>query len=276
MRIQGTPSDTLTGHSEPINQAVFLPNNHLASCSEDEAIKVWDTASGEELFTLKGHTGVVYSLAILLNGWLASSSEDKKIKIWNLQEEREVENAAKDTKEISFRWKCSRTETWSAIPWTTPSRYGTRISPRTTSWWPSLGMETRQGLCFSKSSQTTVWLHSHVTKTIWKRPHSEFGIQMTDNWSKHFQLGSRLCGQYSPLSNGQTAIGAANGTIKIIDLDDVSKTRTKEKAYKRTVSSLLQLSNGNLVSAGADRESSRFIFSIKVWDILGLTLLQHV
>ena len=78
------------------------------------------------------------------------------------------------------------------------------------------------------------------------------------------------------LSNDQTAIGTDHGSIKIIDLDDESKTRNKEKAHEGYVSSLLQLTNGNLVSAGQDRESSSCIYSIKVWDISHMTLLQHV
>ena len=78
------------------------------------------------------------------------------------------------------------------------------------------------------------------------------------------------------LSNAQIAIGANSGTIKIIDLDDESKTRTKEKAFEGSVTSLLQLSNVHLVSAGKDRESSSLIYSIKVWDISNMTLLQQV
>ena len=78
------------------------------------------------------------------------------------------------------------------------------------------------------------------------------------------------------LSNGQIAIGAMDGTIKIIDLDDESKARTKEKAHEKVVTSLLQLPNGNLVSAGGDRESSSLIYSIKVWNVSNMALLQHV
>ena len=90
MKIQDTPSKTLTGHSQLIYQAILLPNNLLVSCSEDETIKVWDTTSGEDLFTLKAHTDRVYSLAILPNGWLTSGSRDKTIKVWNLQDKKEV------------------------------------------------------------------------------------------------------------------------------------------------------------------------------------------
>ena len=53
-------------------------------------IKVWDIASGKQLFTLQGHSNLIYSLALLANGWLASSSADKTIKLWDLEEEKEV------------------------------------------------------------------------------------------------------------------------------------------------------------------------------------------
>ena len=50
------------------------------------------------------------------------------------------------------------------------------------------------------------------------------------------------------LSNDQVAIGSGDGKIKIIDLEDQSKTQIREKAHA-TVFCLLQLPNGNLVSA---------------------------
>ena len=63
-----------------------MPNHRLVSCSEDETIKIWDTASGKDLFTLKGHTSRLFSIVILPNGWLASGSKDKTIKLWDRRE----------------------------------------------------------------------------------------------------------------------------------------------------------------------------------------------
>ena len=72
--------------------------------------------------------------------------------------------------------------------------------------------------------------------------------------------------------NDQIAMGTEQGTIKIIDLNDQSKTKIKEKAHDHSISCLLQLSNGNLASAGIDTESSAQM--IKLWKLADMSLLQ--
>ena len=90
MQLQEQPSRTLNRHSDWIRQIKFLADGCLATSSDDQAIKVWNTTSGEELFTLKGHVGPIYSIAVLPNHWLASGSGDKSVKVWDLEERVEV------------------------------------------------------------------------------------------------------------------------------------------------------------------------------------------
>ncbi len=63
----------------------FSPDGQrLASASLDQTVKIWDTATGKELFTLKGHAGWVRTVAFSPDGQrLASASDDQTVKIWD-------------------------------------------------------------------------------------------------------------------------------------------------------------------------------------------------
>ena len=55
----------------------------LASASGDQTVKLWDTASRQELATLRGHSSEVTSVTFSPDGkTLASASTDKTVKLW--------------------------------------------------------------------------------------------------------------------------------------------------------------------------------------------------
>ena len=76
---------TLAGHADPVMSVAFSPDGQrLASGSNDQTVKIWDSATGKELFTLKGHAGWVTSAAFSPDGQrLASASWDQTVKIWD-------------------------------------------------------------------------------------------------------------------------------------------------------------------------------------------------
>jgi TIR domain/WD domain, G-beta repeat len=75
---------TLTGHTNNVWSVAFSTDGHtLASGGDDHTIKLWNLATGKEVFILTKHTDSVYSVGLSPDGQtLASGSADNKIKIW--------------------------------------------------------------------------------------------------------------------------------------------------------------------------------------------------
>ncbi|KAJ5901617.1 WD40 repeat-like protein [Penicillium taxi] len=76
---------TLRGHEDWVNSVVFSPDStQVASASDDETVKLWDTSSGECLQTLRGHEGWVNSVVFSPDSTqVASASDDETVKLWD-------------------------------------------------------------------------------------------------------------------------------------------------------------------------------------------------
>ena len=83
---------TLKGHAGRVKSVAFSPDGQrLASGSDDNTCKIWDSATGKELFDLKGHAGWVYSVAFSPDGQrLASGSRGQTVKIWDIATGKEL------------------------------------------------------------------------------------------------------------------------------------------------------------------------------------------
>ncbi|KAF9967802.1 hypothetical protein BGZ70_008112 [Mortierella alpina] len=77
----------LEGHTSWITSIVYSPTGgEIASASDDNTIRLWDTSSGLCRLTLSGHEDMVYQTLYSPNGEeIASCSSDGKIRLWSLE-----------------------------------------------------------------------------------------------------------------------------------------------------------------------------------------------
>jgi WD40 repeat protein len=74
------------GHSRSVNSVAFSSNGmKVVSGSEDRTIKIWETATGDELNTFNGDSWAVFSVAFSPDGkYIVSGSRDVAIRLWNI------------------------------------------------------------------------------------------------------------------------------------------------------------------------------------------------
>lgn len=86
-------------HSDVVTSVAFSPDGtRAASGSMDRMVRLWNVASGEEIFTLEGHTGGVTSVVFSTDGRkVASGSSDGTVKLWDSTTGTEFANLAGHT-----------------------------------------------------------------------------------------------------------------------------------------------------------------------------------
>src|SRR6266436_5022914 len=87
------------GHSSAVlSFALSRDGKLLASGSDDQTIKLWNVASGQEVRTLSGHSYWVTSVAFSPDEkLLASGSWDKSIKLWDVANGQEIRTLSGDS-----------------------------------------------------------------------------------------------------------------------------------------------------------------------------------
>ncbi|MDF5719550.1 MAG: hypothetical protein PUP91_03455, partial [Rhizonema sp. PD37] len=94
--------NTLGGHAKPVRSVSFSPDGKmLASTSNDNTVKLWDTRTGKEITTLTGHTNSVNGVSFSPDGkMLASASSDNTVKLWNTKTGKEIKTLTGHTHSV--------------------------------------------------------------------------------------------------------------------------------------------------------------------------------
>jgi WD40 repeat protein/adenylylsulfate kinase-like enzyme len=91
-----------TGHTGKVNSISFSPNRKvLATASDDNTVKLWDTRTYKEIKTLIGHIDRVHSVSFSPNGKvLATGSADQTVKLWDTRTYKEIKTLTKGKQEV--------------------------------------------------------------------------------------------------------------------------------------------------------------------------------
>lgn len=84
------------GHTDGIYGLDLSPDgSHMVTASDDGTAKIWDTATGQELFSLTGHIGWVDDAVFSPDGRLvATAGHDQMIKLWDAATGQELQSYA--------------------------------------------------------------------------------------------------------------------------------------------------------------------------------------
>src|SRR5689334_19395988 len=85
---------TFKGPSFPVARAVLSPDGKLLAAGGGDArggeLKLWETASGEEVASLPGFTKSLYCLAFSPDGKLLAAGGEAAVQVWDVASRKEV------------------------------------------------------------------------------------------------------------------------------------------------------------------------------------------
>ncbi|PYR72776.1 MAG: hypothetical protein DMF86_22525 [Acidobacteria bacterium] len=93
----------LGGHASPVTSARFTPDGaRVVSASLGRLIRVWDVASGTELFALAGHRGIIRQVVVTPDSrYAVSVSDDRTVRAWDLHAKAETARFTADAAMIA-------------------------------------------------------------------------------------------------------------------------------------------------------------------------------
>ena len=252
-----------------MRQVLFIPQERLASCSDDNTIKIWNKNTGELLYDLTGHNNWVMALALLPNEYLASGCLDGTIKIWDLKEKKLLRTlkdhlcavfsllVLPNRKLVSGSWD-DTIKVWD--PFLNQGTVLDIMSGHDCRYSVPLGLLSNGDIVSCSNNKCK---ETNSVIRVWS--------PMAGKMVKSFCTDSKLAYTLLVLHNDTVVIGFKDGTIKVFDLSDQASLTTLVHIESKMVHSFVELPNGYLLSGGSGKEPA-----ISVWNPTDGELIQTI
>ncbi len=238
--IGGSPAPGLTlrqvfrGHEGPVGHVAWFPDgSYLASCSDDQTIRIWDISNGQTVHKIEGGNQVA-SLAWSPDGSLLATSRDKSVILWQ-----------------AFSWELVRRleghqSTVSCVAWSPDSAYLASCSlDNTIRLWEGTEAASSAtlkghrgevyGVAWSPDSSHLASCSSDGTIRIWNSREQRLLRSINDSYDNVFTVG------WSP--QGQLVSGSGNNRICFWDYATGHRAKVLE-AHSSSVASVAFSGNG--------------------------------
>lgn len=251
-------------HSLPESDAVgvvaFSPDGkRLAAGTEQSGVKIWDTATGNQLATLSGHNSRVSSLSFSADGSrLASGSWDRTVKIWEVRTGRVLHSLVhrKDVTAVALS--------------ADGGQLAAGTTDKTITLW-DLATEGRlaklrghrrspQGLAFSPDGGFLASVSVEKSVRLWRLPFGGDRVEL-----KGFDLGATAV---SFSSDSRLVAAGGGGRAKVWNIQ--SKQEVVDLGAPGWLHALIPAPSGNFLLLGATPDS------LKLWDVAKSRLLSEI
>ena len=284
----------LFGHTNNVSEIIELPDNRIASASDDTTVHVWDVDEPDTpSLVFDDHTDKVFTLEVLQDGRMASASADGTVRVWDPDNPDEAvtfeghTGEVWDVQELSDGRLVSAGQDGTAQVWNpddvtaepltllghteqifgftvlADDRIATASGDDTVRVWdPNLPLE----------DPIILNGHTNDARGVFELENRQrlatFGDDLTIRiWDLAEPVAPEVVVRGHEgfilsaieLADGRIASSSSDGTIRITDISNPGTETVVLEYHNADVYSLLQLSDNRLVSSGKDR-------TIKIWD----------